>query len=281
LESWQKTQRIYHTAEKRIENLNKPLLFEPGSKFKYSNLGYKILAVIIERCSGKSYTEFLNQRFFKPFWGKGQITIHQTTIRYYFLAGDVNGYRAYMVINVEHDICIIILSNIDITPVESIANQLTRLVLGDAFQLIQPQYKQADIEFSFAPQGVYRSTLNNDNSILANREYQDKKLLSQLGSASIGDIANGIFLRYFEQFNINPSGTFFVLETRKKHYLFIQVRFSWVMFELILVDATEDKIEFITRYYDGKLELSFDDNCVSGVFTHPQGSRMEAVNIRA
>ncbi len=45
---------------------NKPLEFEPGAKYQYSNSNYNVLAFIIERVSGKKYGEFLNDSFFQP-----------------------------------------------------------------------------------------------------------------------------------------------------------------------------------------------------------------------
>lgn len=42
------------------------VLFEPNSKHEYSNTGYVILAIIIERVSGLTYAEFLNEYIFKP-----------------------------------------------------------------------------------------------------------------------------------------------------------------------------------------------------------------------
>ncbi len=44
----------------------KPLDFAPGEKFKYSNSGYTLLGFIIERVSGKSYGEFLQENIFTP-----------------------------------------------------------------------------------------------------------------------------------------------------------------------------------------------------------------------
>ncbi|MBK8147250.1 MAG: serine hydrolase [Acidobacteria bacterium] len=44
----------------------KPLDFTPGEKFKYSNSGYTLLGFIIERVSGKSYGEFLQENIFAP-----------------------------------------------------------------------------------------------------------------------------------------------------------------------------------------------------------------------
>ncbi|GAB3987850.1 serine hydrolase domain-containing protein [Spirosoma daeguense] len=42
------------------------LYFEPGSQFRYSNSGYCLLALLIERVSGDSFAAFLNERIFKP-----------------------------------------------------------------------------------------------------------------------------------------------------------------------------------------------------------------------
>jgi D-alanyl-D-alanine carboxypeptidase len=43
-----------------------PLLFGPGIRFSYSNIGYFLLGKIIERASGRQYAEFLEARVFKP-----------------------------------------------------------------------------------------------------------------------------------------------------------------------------------------------------------------------
>jgi CubicO group peptidase (beta-lactamase class C family) len=42
----------------------KPLLFEPGSKYSYSNSNYNVLAYIIERVSGMKYGDFLKKYIF-------------------------------------------------------------------------------------------------------------------------------------------------------------------------------------------------------------------------
>ncbi|MGH8145826.1 MAG: serine hydrolase [Rhodanobacteraceae bacterium] len=45
---------------------DKPLDFKPGAKFKYSNSGYEVLGYIIEKVSGETYAQFLQQHIFKP-----------------------------------------------------------------------------------------------------------------------------------------------------------------------------------------------------------------------
>ncbi len=43
-----------------------PLEFQPGEKWSYSNTGYFLLGMIIERVSGRPYGDFLRERIFHP-----------------------------------------------------------------------------------------------------------------------------------------------------------------------------------------------------------------------
>jgi len=45
---------------------DKPLDFEPGSKFSYSNSGYILLGYLIEKISGQNYADFLQRNIFTP-----------------------------------------------------------------------------------------------------------------------------------------------------------------------------------------------------------------------
>jgi len=40
--------------------------FKPGSSYRYSNSGYALLALIVERSSGKTFAAFLRERIFQP-----------------------------------------------------------------------------------------------------------------------------------------------------------------------------------------------------------------------
>jgi CubicO group peptidase (beta-lactamase class C family) len=42
------------------------LFFQPGTKWKYSNTGYALLASIIEKVSGMSYNDFMAINIFQP-----------------------------------------------------------------------------------------------------------------------------------------------------------------------------------------------------------------------
>lgn len=45
---------------------HKPLAFEPGARHEYSNGGYIVLAAIVEKLSGLSFTEYLRKNVFDP-----------------------------------------------------------------------------------------------------------------------------------------------------------------------------------------------------------------------
>ena len=45
---------------------NQPMEFAPGTKWNYNNSGYFLLGYIIEKLSGKTYPEYVEENFFKP-----------------------------------------------------------------------------------------------------------------------------------------------------------------------------------------------------------------------
>ncbi len=56
-----------HTTEEELALFrDKPLDFEPGSKFAYSNSNFEVLGAVIEKVSGKKYGDLLRERIFDP-----------------------------------------------------------------------------------------------------------------------------------------------------------------------------------------------------------------------
>ena len=64
-----KTDLAFETSPSRDELLKMffklPLEFQPGESWAYDNTGYYLLGIIIEKASGKSYWQFLDERIFK------------------------------------------------------------------------------------------------------------------------------------------------------------------------------------------------------------------------
>jgi CubicO group peptidase (beta-lactamase class C family) len=52
---------------KSLEKIrDKPLRFDPGTKFEYSNSGYVALALVIEKASGETYAGYMQKHIFTP-----------------------------------------------------------------------------------------------------------------------------------------------------------------------------------------------------------------------
>jgi CubicO group peptidase (beta-lactamase class C family) len=58
--------RDYTEAELLEQATALPLAFEPGSEWRYSNLGYVLLGILIGRVSGAFYGDLLQARIFEP-----------------------------------------------------------------------------------------------------------------------------------------------------------------------------------------------------------------------
>src|SRR5215475_9369850 len=61
------TEAVPTTPEKLVARFrDKPLDFQPGEKWSYSNSGYVLLGYLIEKISGQSYADFVQQNIFTP-----------------------------------------------------------------------------------------------------------------------------------------------------------------------------------------------------------------------
>ncbi len=67
---------------------DEPLAFKPGTAYKYSNSGYVLLGYMIERLTGKTYGEYIDEVIFKPLEMKNSYYDSPTKL----IAGRVPGY---------------------------------------------------------------------------------------------------------------------------------------------------------------------------------------------
>lgn len=66
-EFWPRQQSDDLTPPKLIDVFKEePMDFQPGKDWRYSNSGYVLLGAVIEKASGQSYADFVEQHIFKP-----------------------------------------------------------------------------------------------------------------------------------------------------------------------------------------------------------------------
>ncbi|MCU7553785.1 beta-lactamase family protein [Alteromonas sp. ASW11-19] len=64
---YRQNQRAFDTLDKKLQLLvDWPLLFKPGTDHRYSNYGYVVLGVILEKVTGKSFEDLLTSNIFNP-----------------------------------------------------------------------------------------------------------------------------------------------------------------------------------------------------------------------
>lgn len=86
---WRPQARKDMTVQQVIDLFkDKPLEFNPGEKWAYNNSAYILLGAVIEKVSGKSYEDFIEQEIFAPLGMKSSRYGHQREV----IPGRVAGY---------------------------------------------------------------------------------------------------------------------------------------------------------------------------------------------
>ncbi len=79
------------TPDRVLDWARKPLDFEPGTQYQYSNTGYAIAGLIVEKASGTPFMEFLRAHIFRPLGMKNVMDIDQNRLT----ESDPTGYLRY------------------------------------------------------------------------------------------------------------------------------------------------------------------------------------------
>src|ERR1051325_9214254 len=80
------------TAQQILDRwARKPLDFDPGTKWQYSNTNYVIAGVIVEKAAGKPLLEFLREKVFAPLGMRSVLNIDQEKLT----ESDPTGYMRY------------------------------------------------------------------------------------------------------------------------------------------------------------------------------------------
>ncbi len=60
------TVQVHDSDVLRLLTIHDSVLFQPGERWQYSNSGYSMLALIVQKQSGKRFADFLAERIFRP-----------------------------------------------------------------------------------------------------------------------------------------------------------------------------------------------------------------------
>ncbi|MES2692135.1 MAG: serine hydrolase domain-containing protein [Verrucomicrobiota bacterium] len=65
--AWRAQPRKDMTLADELEFIkDKPLHFSPGTDWRYSNTGYRLLGAVVEKASGQTYADYVSDQLFKP-----------------------------------------------------------------------------------------------------------------------------------------------------------------------------------------------------------------------
>jgi CubicO group peptidase (beta-lactamase class C family) len=64
---WPRTSRVHtHQHVLDVASRQRSLNYSPGAEYSYTNTGYNLLAIIVERVSGQSFADFSREQIFEP-----------------------------------------------------------------------------------------------------------------------------------------------------------------------------------------------------------------------
>lgn len=114
------------------------LAFPPGTRFRYSNTNYQLLALIVERASGMSFDRYMERYVFRP------AGMADTYIRTDRAVADPHRVRNHILPNMY-----------DTTPVD-----VTQVNLADAVKMRRIRYETANLGATLGDQNVISTTLD-------------------------------------------------------------------------------------------------------------------------
>ncbi|WP_019424553.1 serine hydrolase domain-containing protein [Paenibacillus sp. OSY-SE] len=166
--------------------------------------------------------------------------------------GTMNGFCADFNRFVDDDLVIIVLSNVNITPVERISGDLARIAFGDEIDM--PETVTA---IALAAEemeryiGIYERR-EPDGSHATDVDWQEA--FTSLSRFSTVEIAVGAYINRFHEFGIHPGSIIIITQEEQKLYLQMAKRHgAWYKYEIVPISATEHGATFAAKYIDERV----------------------------
>ncbi|MCQ6557094.1 serine hydrolase domain-containing protein [Paenibacillus mendelii] len=181
--------------------------------------------------------------------------------------GSMNGFWADFNRYVDDDLVIIVLSNVNLTPVETMSRRLAQIAYGESVEVLQEVHPiKLDPNEMEQYAGIYE--YGRDDSIVASSKHTSadmEEALNLLTSMKIPDIAVGRFHAIFQQYGIHTDHTIIVICEKGKLYLFMPKQYhgAWFQYEFIPVSRAADSTTWVALHIDEQV-----------VFNHSSGEEM-------
>lgn len=189
--------------------------------------------------------------------------------------GTMNGFYAEFNRYIDEDITIIVLSNVNLTPVDIISQCLARIVMGEEV-LLPASVQTIDISTDKLKQyaGIYSY---GEGKIEPAQKNGLNEALDQLTHIDTPKIAVGLFYDTFNRYGIDARSTIAVTYEDNKLHLFMQKnKGAWFKYELIPVKQT-DTLMCITAHIDEQIEFYIETNgSIRLIHTDSRGKRIIA-----
>ncbi|MBE9914159.1 beta-lactamase family protein [Paenibacillus donghaensis] len=195
--------------------------------------------------------------------------------------GTMNGFYAEFNRYVDEDITIIVLSNVNLTPVDVICERLAKIVMGEEVLPPNPFSR-----ISIAPNelrkyaGIY-NTGEEATSIDSTRVTELREALDKLSSIDNPKFAVGLFYETFYQYGIDTTKTAVVTYEEDTLYLFIQKNWgAWFKYEIVPLSKEDNSLICTTLHIKEQIEFRIEPNGrLRLIHLDPHGHRTEALNL--
>lgn len=195
--------------------------------------------------------------------------------------GTMNGFYAEFNRYVDQNITIIVLSNVNLTPVDIISQRLAKIVMGEEIPLhhpVSPIKIPRDELRKYAGIFKHGEETTSKDSIRAG---QLREALDKITNIDNAKFAVGLFYDIFFHYGIDPAKTFVVTFEDDKIYLLMQKnKGAWFKYEIVPVSKQDNSLTCITLHIEERVEFHIEPN--GGLrLSHidPYGYRTDTFNL--
>jgi len=196
-------------------------------------------------------------------------------------SGTMNGFYSEFNRYIDENITIIVLSNVNLTPVDVICECLAQIVMGEEVLPPNPVSRisiASDELRKFA--GIYNIGEEEITSKDFGRVTELRDALDKLSSIDKPKFAVGLFYEIFYQHGIDPSRTVVVTYEDDTIYLFMQKnKGAWFKYEIVPISKQDNLLVCTTLHVKEQIEFRIEPNGRLRLFhIDPHGHRTDAIN---